>query len=395
MICRSVVLIAATVASALAADIRVVEEIAAKVNGDIITRSDLEQFRKDRANELQAQGLKGAQLTDELKHAEADALRDQIDERLLVQRAKDLNINVDPDVSKEMARLRVRAKIIDEDQFAKAIMEQYGVTLDEFKERMKNNLLAQRVISAEVGQRINIPEADARKYYEEHKEEFVRQEQVFLSQILISTEGKNPDEIAAAEKKAKELATRARQGEKFSELASNNSDDPNSAKSGGFLGSYVRSDLREEIADKVFSQKKGYVTDPIKIDTPPGYLILKVEERYEAGQASFEDVKDEIINTLAEPKMTPKLRAFLTRLRQQAFLEIRDGYVDSAAAPGKDTTWKDVARITPQTTTKEEVAAQRRKKFLGLIPYGRVGPAKPEEGQKQQPAPAQAPPVAK
>jgi hypothetical protein len=86
---------------------------------------------------------------------------------------------------------------------------------------------------------------------------------------------------------------------------------------------------------------------------------------------------------MASPQMEPKVRVLLTRLRKEAFLEIREGYVDTGAAPGKDTTWHDVAEIKPQTTTKEEVAARQRKKFMGLIPYGRVGPVKPAPGAAQ------------
>jgi hypothetical protein len=147
----------------------------------------------------------------------------------------------------------------------------------------------------------------------------------------------------------------------------------------------------------VFNQKKGYVCDPVKLTppAPPGFLILKIEERYEAGQASFEEVKEQIQQFLAGPKVEPKLREYLTKLRIDAFLEIKEGYLDSGAAPGKDTSWHDVATIKPQTTTKEETAARRRKMFLGIIPHGRVGPVKPAAGAAAQPgqtpAPAQTP----
>ena len=69
---------------------------------------------------------------------------------------------------------------------------------------------------------------------------------------------------------------------------------------------------------------------------------------------------------MAGPQMEPKVRDFLTQLRQDAFLEIKEGYVDSGAAPGKDTRWQDVAELKPQTTTKDEVAARQSKKLLGV-----------------------------
>jgi peptidyl-prolyl cis-trans isomerase SurA len=378
MLRRFVVLIAATLPLAVAVDIRVVEEIAAKVNGDIITRGELEQTRKEIENEAKKAGLKGAELADAVKQAQGDALRDQIDQLLLVQHAKDINISVDPEITRYVARLQVQAGISDPDKFAEAIRQQYGVTLEDLKLRQKNNMLAERVVSGEIGSRINIPEADQRAYYEANKERFVREEQVFLSQLLISTEGKTLDQAAAAEKKAKELVARARMGEKFSELVTANSDDPEATRTNGFVGGFKRADMAKDLADIVFAQKKGFVTDPIRRDTPKGFVIFKVEERYDAGQASFEEVRSEIQNTLAEPKMRPKVREFLTKLRNEAFLEIREGYVDSGAAPGKDTGWHDVAQIKPQTTTKEEVAARKRKKFLWIIPHGRVGPAKSE-----------------
>src|ERR1044071_2247586 len=127
---------------------------------------------------------------------------------------------------------------------------------------------------------MNIPEPELQKYYEEHKTEFVRKEQVFLSQILISTEGKTPDQVAAADKKAKDIVARARKGEKWTELVRENSDDPETARSGGALPPYSRGLMAKEMEDVVFKQNKGYITDPFKIGQ--GFVILKVEERDEA-----------------------------------------------------------------------------------------------------------------
>jgi peptidyl-prolyl cis-trans isomerase SurA len=76
---------------------------------------------------------------------------------------------------------------------------------------------------------------------------------------------------------------------------------------------------------------------------------------------------------MAEPRGAPRVREYLGKLRQNAFLQIKAGYVDSGAMPGKDTTWKDPAQLRPETTTKEAVAANRRKKLLKVIPYGKPG----------------------
>ena len=164
---------------------------------------------------------------------------------------------------------------------------------------------------------------------------------------------------------------RARKGEKFSELARDNSDDPETAQNGGYLGApSKRGTLRPELEPIVFSDKavKGYVTDPIKLNSPSAFLILKVEEHYAAGQASFEEVREDVQQAIVGPKMEPKVREYLTKLRQEAFLQIKDGYIDTGAAPGKDTRWQETAQLKPPTTTKEEVlsSAKPKKKVLGV-----------------------------
>jgi peptidyl-prolyl cis-trans isomerase SurA len=386
MFSKFVVLATAAVSVASAADVRIVEEIVAKVNGDIITRGELQRNRLAIEQDLRQQGMTGPKLEQEVKLREQNELRDQIDQLLLVQRGKDLNLKVDGDVTRRLAEIQVESKVTDPDQFHQWLQQQTGMPFEDFKQQMTNQLLTQKVISEEIGQRINIPESDARKYYEEHKKDFVREEQVFLSQILISTEGKTPDQVAAAQKKAAELVQRARKGEKFSDLAKANSDDPDTAKNGGELPPYKRSEglLRKEIADIVFAQKKGYVTDPIKV--PQGLLILRVDDHYEAGQASFEEVKDEVMQRMAAPLMQPKVREYLTKLRQDAFLQIKDGFVDTGAAPGKDTRWVDAVELKPQTTTKEEVAAHHKKKLLWVIPVG-TG-TKPADDSSNSPNPS-------
>ena len=347
-------------------DVRVVEEIVAKVNGDIITRGEIDHTRQELEAQLKQQGLKGPDLEKGIKEKERDALRDQIDQLLLVQKGKDLNINVDPEVTKRIAAIQIDSKLGDPDKFHDWIHQQTGMSFEDFKAQLKNQILTQRVIGQEVGSRINIPRGELQKYYEEHKGEFVREEQIFLHEILISTEGKTPDQAAQAEKRAKDLVARARKGEKFGELARQYSD-AETRENFGELPPYKRGQLRKEIENIVFKEKKGYVTDPIRM--PNGFEILKVVDRYETGQAPFEEVESEIQERLYMPQMQPKVREYLTKLREDAFLEIRPGYVDSGAAPNKDTAWKDPAQLKPQTTTKEEVASRKhRKKLLWVVP---------------------------
>jgi len=239
--------------------------------------------------------------------------------------------------------------------------------------------------------RLNVPHSEVEKYYEEHKSDFVREDQVFLREILISTEGKTPEQVAQAERRAKELVVRARKGEKFGELARQYSD-AETKESFGELPPYKKGQLVKEFDDVVFKEKKGYVSDPIKIKA--GFEILKIDERFEAGQAPLTDVENEIMEKLSMPQMQPKVRGLLTKLRLDAFLEIRPGYIDTGAAPGKNTAWQDPAQLKPETTTKEEVASHvHRKRLLWLVPIpgtdknGKFATPPPTPGKSASAAP--------
>jgi peptidyl-prolyl cis-trans isomerase SurA len=352
--------------AAQSTDLKLVEQIVAKVNNEIITQGEVARSRRQLEAELKRQSLSGAKLEQTLKEAEKDFLRERIDQLLLVQKARDLNVNVDSEISKYLAELQLQFKISDPDKFQEYVREQSGLPFEDFRQQTKDGFLTRRVIQQEVGSKINVSRAEAQKYYEEHKDEFVREEQVLLREIFVSTEGKDAAGVAAAEKKAKELVERARKKENFGNLARDNSDAA-TAPNYGELGAFKRGDLRKEIEETVFKQSRGYVTDPIR--QPNGFLILKVEDHYEAGLQPFELVENEVMGRLFEPRMQPAVRAYLTKLRLDAFLEIRSGWVDSGAPAGKDTAWKDPAQFKPQTVTKEEVASRiRRRRLLWLIP---------------------------
>ena len=379
---------------------RVVEEIVAKVNGDIVTRGGLEKKRATLEAEMKQQLAGSPNLQQQIERAEADQLKNEIDRLLLVQKGKELDINVDADLTRQFAGIQSQSKISDPDKFHEWIRDNSGMSYEDFRQEKKNELITERVVGDQVWRNIVIPEADARKYYEEHKAEFVRVEAVQLRVILVSTGDGKPETVAAAQKKAAGLLERARgSADKFSDLARQYSDDPSAADDGLLPTPFERGkgadplkQLNKAIEDVVFNHEKGYVTDVIQL-RGTGFAIYRVEEHVPAGQATFDDVKNQINSILTRPIADPKLKAYLTTLRQNAFLQIKDGYVDTGAAPGKDTTWKDPAKLAPQTTTKAQVANQRHlKKLFHVIPYGVTGqkdtaPAAPPTATPVQQAP--------
>ena len=365
---RAVCLIALAFGSlCFAADnFRIVDQIVAKVNGDIVSQDEIQKLQREIAQEARAQNGGPAPTQQEIDAREKNVLRDRIDELLLTQKGKELNINVDSDMSKYVANLQRQSGLTDTDKFHEWVRQQSGMSYEDFLNETKNQIITRDVIGQEVGRHINITDKEVQDYYNAHKSDFIREEKVYLSEILISTQGKDAAGVAAAEKKAKQIAAEAAKGERFSDLARDNSD-ATTAKDGGVLGGYKKGDLYKDIENAVWNLPKGAVTQPIKL--PTGFEIFKVDDHTKAGLASLAEVKTDIENVLYGPKMQPKVREYLTQLRRQAFLQIKPGFVDTGAAPGKDTTWQDVAQLKPETITKAEVEQKtRHKRLFGMIP---------------------------
>lgn len=347
-------------------DFSVVDQIVARVNGDIVSTDELQRLTRELAVELQHQGATGSTLERELDNRKKDVLRDRIDELLLIQKGKELNINIDSDVSKYVANLQRTSGITDPDKFHEWVRQESGSSYEDFLADRKNEFLTREVIGQEVGRHINFTDKEVEDYYNAHKQDFVREEKVYLSEILISTEGKDAAAVAAAEKKAQTISNEAARGERFSDLARDNSDAV-TAKDGGTLGGYKKGDLAKPIEEAVWKLPKGGVTKPVKV--PTGFEVFKVDDHTTAGLEPLAEAKPDIENQLYGPKMQPKVREYLSDLRKQAFLQIKAGYVDTGAVAGMNTNWQDPAQLKPETVTKAEVEQKvRHKRLLWIIP---------------------------
>ncbi len=341
----------------------VIEEIIARVNNAIVTRSDYQRAREQTLNELK-QRLGDAQGEAEFaKQDEKNVLRDLIDQQLLVQKGQDLGVNADNQVIKELDSLRKQMGLATMEDLEKAA-EQQGVSYEDYRLNLKNRIITQEVINREVGSHVPITTEDVQKFYDAHKQEMVREEGVVLSEIMVSTEPKKvkdangeettvertPEEIAAADAKAKQLLDEIKKGASFAEVAKKSSDGPTAAQGGG-LGFFKRGTLDKQLEDVVFAMKPGTVSDVIH--TKQGFVILKVDDHIPAGVPPLKDAEDQVRNAIYMQKLQPALRAYLTKLREDAFIEIKPGYVDTAASPNE---------TKPVYTTVAEQGAKKLKK---------------------------------
>jgi len=310
----------------------VIEEVIARVNSDIVTRSELQRSKDEVRQELRQQYGDKAEAM--FAQHDKDLLRDLIDQQLLLQKAKDKGLSADTELVKRLDDMRKQMNLSSMDELETEAKKQ-GVSFEDFKQNMKNQLLTQMVIRNEVQPKIQVTQEEEKKYYEEHRKDFEHPEQVRLSEILVSTEKVQPGDqagLAAAQQKAQQLLEQVRGGAAFDDLAQKNSDGPTAAQ-GGDLGYFKRGTLARELEEKAFAMKSGQSSDVIR--TKQGFLILKVTEHQQAGLPSLKEVEPQISDQIYLQKLQPALRDYLSKLREEAYIDIRPGYVDTGASPNQ------------------------------------------------------------
>ena len=340
---------------------KTVEEIIARVNNEVITLSEYQKARQT-AEEDAKQECQGRctpeQLQTDIEDRRKNTLRELIDQSLLVQRGKDMGVNVEAEVIKQLDQIRIQNKLESMEALEKAVSSEPGMNWEDFKNSIRNRILTQKVISSEVGSHITIGDDEVKKYYEAHKSEFVRPEEVALREIEVSTQGKSPDELAALKKKAETALKRVQDGEDFGEIAKRYSDS-STKDQGGFLGVYKRGELAKELEDKVFNMKRNELTDVL--ETKQGYLILQVLEHYSEGQQPVDKVRNEIMDKLYTARLEPAMRDYLKTLREQSYVIIKPGYQD-VAGPGS-------SEIQEVSAMPE--ASKQKKGHKKFLPFGK------------------------
>jgi peptidyl-prolyl cis-trans isomerase SurA len=349
----------------------VVEEIIARINNSIVTRADLRKAREQLYSEAhQQQDTAASEL--QAKDHEKDLLRDLIDQQLLLQKASDLGITADTDLVKRLNELRLQMHADSMEEMQKAA-EAQGISWEDFKQNLKNNLLTQKVIGQEVGGHIAVTNQEIQQYYDQHKGDMDRPEEVRLSEILISTqttaavktdkgvtalpETASSDVVAQAQAKANQVYDLLKKGGNFADLAKQYSNGPTAAV-GGDLEYFKRGTLSKEYEAKVFDLPTGQFTEPIR--TNQGFVILKVTEHQSAGVPPLKEVETQVQEQIYMTKMQPALRDYLTRLREEAYIDIKPGYIDTGASPNE-------TKPVYTTATTGSDSKPKKKKKLGLF----------------------------
>jgi peptidyl-prolyl cis-trans isomerase SurA len=307
----------------------IIEQVLVKVNGEIITKTELEQRQvavlrqKMNGQQVDPESLKNdQQLKKMLAEVTPQLIVNAIDELLLLQRGRELGLHLGDDQFKAVvANIRKEQHLEKDEDFQKALAQE-GMTMDDLRKQLERQMLIEQVQRQEVGSKLSITEEEARQYYARHPEDFTESASVTLREIFIEVpaakDGVNVAKDDEAKKKIEDLRARALKGDDFGKLAVEFSGSPSKAN-GGLIGPFPYSDMSPQMLATVEKMKPGDITPLIR--AAKGYQILKLETLKPQALQPFESVRDLIADKVAGARTQTEMRKFMARLRAQAIIE--------------------------------------------------------------------------
>jgi parvulin-like peptidyl-prolyl isomerase len=320
--------LSATTIFAQEGEMQVVDEVIAQVNDEVITLSMLKKETKERIEALKQSGMTEQQAMDEVSKRQAELIATLINERLLLQRGKELDLanEIEAEVNRRMLQIANEQGITSIEKLYEA-MRQSGLVPEDVRRTMRNEMMKQAVLQQEVDRRVYLgfSSEEVKKYYDTHPDKFRKPESIKLSEIYLSTIGKDE---AAVKARALELVTQARAGADFGALAASNSErEKNNQRTApqdkGYVGEFDVPNLREDLAAALKDLKPGGVTEPIRVSE--GFQILRVDARTPAGTTpTFND--NRVREAMLFERQPKEREAFLQTLRNEAFIKVTEAY---------------------------------------------------------------------
>jgi peptidyl-prolyl cis-trans isomerase SurA len=372
------------VALAVRAD-NIVDEIIARVNDQIITRSDFDRAKTTNLQDLKQQFPGDWQA--KWANAEKNTLRDLIDRQLLLEKGKELGITGETDTVKRLNQMRQQMGLSSMQELEDEAKKQ-GISFEDYKEQIRIGVVTEQVIGQEVGGKLHVTNDEVQEFYNQHQKEMEGPEEINLSEIMIPIEGAvpaprpeaskdgqtpsptpepiaplvdDPIKVSQAEAQAKQVEKQLKDGAKFSELAKQVSKGPTAAQ-GGPLGAFKKGELAPLLEEKTMSLKPGEFTEPIR--TKQGFIIFRVNSHRQAGVPPMKEVEDKIKEAIYSQKMEPAARTYLTKLREQAYIDIKSGYADTGASGDQTNKPVVVAAAGDPNTQQGKSGLKKKKKFV-------------------------------
>jgi peptidyl-prolyl cis-trans isomerase SurA len=323
----------------------IIEQIIVKVNGEIMTKTDLENRQVAALRQMgeqidQKTDPSDAQLKEMLDKVTPQVLVNAVDEMLLVQRGRELGYKMsDEQFQSVLDNIKKDNKIETDEQFQAALKAE-NMTLSDLRASLERQMIVSRVQQNEVMSKIAVNDEEARQYYDSHMNEFTSPRTITLREIFVNVPGDgktiNVAQDEAARDKASAIRQRALNGESFEKLAADLSDAP-SRTNAGLIGPISMTDLSPEVQKLLEPMKPGDITQPLR--GPKGYQLLKLESISPAQTKTFEEAREEISNRVFTDKRKEEFQKYLEKLRSQAIIEwknadVKKAYDQGLAQPG-------------------------------------------------------------
>jgi peptidyl-prolyl cis-trans isomerase SurA len=318
-----IALVTGNVACAQESDLKPIDEVIVRVNAGVIMRSAFESAQRELLDDLKRKGLSPEELEKQFNEYKPRLLDDLINSQLLVQRAKDLSINVDAQVNQQILLL-MKDSNCDSDKCLEQKMREAGLDMEEYRRIIAEKFSRDAVLGQEVYRKLLMSqtEKEKREFYEKNKQAYAEPGEVTLSNIFIAF-GKDQDQALA---RAKEILVQARAGVVDFKTLAQKYTESEPGKKDPSLGTFKIPELKPEVKAVVENAKAGDITDPIKLET--GYSIFHVDQRKEQNQLGFEDerVQNHVGRALIDQHIGDEVEVYLTKLRNDAFIEIDARY---------------------------------------------------------------------
>jgi peptidyl-prolyl cis-trans isomerase SurA len=314
----------------------VIEQVLVKVNGEIFTKTDLEERQVQALRQMGQQvdpktDLSDAQLRKMLDQVTPQLLVNVIDEMLLVQRGRELGYRMGDDQFKSVLESIKKDNKIETDEQFQAALKQENMTLSDLRKNLERTMIIQRVQQNEVMGKIAVDDEEARQYYNAHLSEFTKPQTITLREILVSVPTESGSVNVARDEQARDKANQIRQralaGESFEKLAADLSDAP-SRTNAGLIGPLSMNDLSPELRKMIAPMKPGDITEVLR--GAQGYQILKLESMTPAETMSFEQAREEISNRVFTDKRKEEFEKYLEKLRSEAIIEWKNAELKTA-----------------------------------------------------------------
>lgn len=309
---------------------QILEQVLVKVNGEILTKTELEQMQisalREKFPQLNTATVSDAELQTMLRDITPEVLAGAIDEMLMLQRGRELGYRLTDERFKNIVEDIKKTNNIPSDEVFQQALQQEGLSLDEFRRMIERRTIVAGVEQAEVLPKLTLTEQEAREYYEARPAEFTSPATVTIRELLIPVASEareggqsfNVAEDEAALEKIRKARERAMAGESFEALVQELSDSPSKAN-GGLIGPIVVNELSDALQKTIAALEPGGVSEPLR--TPRGYQLLKLESRSVPAVQAFDDVRDLIADKIAAEKSAVERVKFIERLREQAIIE--------------------------------------------------------------------------